>query len=65
MPLTFDLIANNSSGEQKLHFTRDEGTGELFLTLTGEYKYEDIQIDFEPISKGDVADLIYLLKKYL
>ena len=46
MILRLDLLADNSSGEQTLHI--DCGEDGLHLTLTGEYRDEDIQIDFNP-----------------
>ena len=62
MSLRLDLLADNSSGEQTLHINCcEEG---LHLTLTGEYRDEDIQIDFEPLGKHDIDLLIKVLTSY-
>ena len=60
MSLLFGLVADNSSGKQFLHIHKDDdGT---HLTLTGDYDDQDIQIDFESLSAGEVDSLIHFLR---
>ena len=63
MSIIFGLIADNSSGKQRLHFTKGEDGG-LYLSLTGVYDEKDIQIDFEELNSDDIGDLIHLLKRF-
>ena len=49
------LKAKNSSGEQSLSLTYDNG--EFLFTLSGEYRGEYIQIDFEEVTKADLEDI--------
>lgn len=50
----FNLYARNSSGVQTMHLTKQDG--EYFFTLTGDYRGDEIQIDF------DVTTRVNLLK---
>ena len=46
------LKAKNSSGEQRLHLTHDNG--EFWFTLCGKYNGEHIQIDFETMTTSEL-----------
>lgn len=59
--LTIGLTAKNSNGVQRLFFDKSD-EGEYYFTLTGEYKGQQIQIDFEELTGEDVEDLIYLIR---
>lgn len=63
MSIIFGLIADNSSGKQRLHFTKCDD-GDLYLSLTGYYEGKDIQIDFDELTTDDIDDLIHLLNRY-
>jgi hypothetical protein len=54
-------MAKNSNGEHQLSCTRDGG--EIFFTMTGKYKGEDIQIDFNCMSVADLEDFIFLMQR--
>lgn len=56
MALQLNLKAKNSNGDHKLIF--DYENEEINATLTGEYKGENIQIDFDPIGEDELDDLI-------
>lgn len=62
MSIMFGLTAKNSSGTQKLYFTKNECDG-VSLTLTGVYNGQDIQIDFDDLDRDEINDIIYLLKR--
>lgn len=61
MALQFNLKAKNSNGKHGLIFDADYHNEEIHVCLTGEYKGEAIQIDFDPISEDDLDDLIEYL----
>lgn len=63
MALIFGVTANNSNGLSFLHFDKTEDG--LGLTLTGKYKGEDIQIDFDELNQSEIEDLIMMLQKHL
>ena len=55
--LFYGLVAKNSCQDVRLFVDKDEDTSEVYLTLTGKYEGEDIQIDFESITKDEALDL--------
>jgi hypothetical protein len=61
MGIEFGLLADNSSGKQRLLFTRNIENKSLDVTLLGKYDDSDIQIDFDSLCIEDVEDLIYFL----
>ena len=63
MAIIFGLKASNSSGNQLLHFNK--ANNGLHLTLTGDFKGDNIQIDFDELNQEDLEDFISLLSKYV
>ena len=59
--LTIGLTAKNTNGAQRLFFDKSDEGG-YYFTLVGEYKEQQIQIDFEELTGEDVEDLIYLIR---
>lgn len=62
-----ELKAENSNGVQTLTFCRQDHNGmyaeeEYYAILTGEYKGNPIQIDFNSIPRKSVEDMIEALK---
>ncbi len=55
------LKAENSSGEQLLFLDKQSST-EVSLTLVGEYREENIQIDFDTLSEKQSKKLMKLFK---
>lgn len=53
--IDFKLTAKNSSGEQALTLVKNEG--EFWFVLTGNYKGEPIQIDFDEMTREELEDL--------
>jgi hypothetical protein len=49
------LRAKGSNGNQQLHLTYSDG--EIYFTLTGDYKGSPIQIDFDETSIIELKDL--------
>ena len=54
--LSYGLRAKNSSQELRM-FIDKENNGEINICITGRYKGEEIQIDFDPLTSDEVADL--------
>jgi hypothetical protein len=65
MSLKFSLTANNSSGTQALTIYHDTRDDSFELALTGKYDGDVFQIDFDPVSRQEMEDLIYLLQRRL
>lgn len=63
MSLSFVLHAKNSSGHQMLFINRDGG--EINLSVCGDHEGKVIQLDFDPLSGEDLADLIHFLSRRL
>ncbi len=57
------LTADNSSGNQKLYLTRQDD--EMWFTLAGEYKNENIQIDFNNIDRDELKELRDMIDIFL
>jgi len=55
------LKAENSSGKQLLFLDKQSPT-EVSLTLVGEYREENIQIDFDALSEKQSKKLVKLFK---
>lgn len=49
------LKAKNSSGEQTLWLQEDDG--DYYLTLVGKYNGENIQIDFDTLSREKIEEI--------
>ena len=62
MSLALGLLANNSNGVHILHMDCEEEG--LHLTLTGDYRGEDIQIDFDTLDKEDLDLFIKVLTSH-
>ena len=60
MAIALCLSAKNSSGIQRLII--DTCQEETALTLVGEFNGDSIQIDFDPLTHGEVRELISLLE---
>lgn len=52
--LDISLVANNSSGQQKLTLTKSGN--EFWFALIGHYKGSYVQIDFEELSRSELED---------
>ena len=65
MSLTFGFDATNSSGSQALVFTKDSELDYVYPCLFGEYKGEEIQIDFNGLDRDDLIELIRLFEMQL
>lgn len=54
---TIDVVlqANNSTGEQKLWLSHDDG--DYWFTLCGDYRGEKIQIDFNDMGREGLEEL--------
>ena len=61
--LNFEMYARNSSGTQKLYLNMD--SEEPFFTLVGDYKGEDIQIDFNVTSRTNLLKMKQMLEMAL
>lgn len=53
--LGITLKAKNSSGEQTLHLSEEDGG--YWFTLCGEYRGSPIQIDFDEMARGELEEL--------
>ena len=49
------LRAKNSSGEQTLHLSEDDG--QYWFTLCGQYQGRPIQIDFDEMTQSELEEL--------
>lgn len=53
--LDIKLRARNSSGDQTLYLTSDEDN--FWFTLCGEHDGENIQIDFDDLTRSELEEL--------
>ena len=64
-----ELVADNSSGIQKLHISTDlcnvTSEREYWFTLTGRYNGELIQLGFNELSRLHIEDLRDKLNEFL
>ena len=62
--MIFKLNANNSNGSHNLHmvYQDEKPHGIFFFTLTGQYKGEDIQIDFDELTVDEMDELIIAMQ---
>ena len=58
--LKVSLKASNSSGEQLMHFT--VGEGEVMISITGDYRGSEMQVDFNGLGKYELMGLIAALE---
>jgi len=61
--LDITLKADNSNGKQELHLTAQDDF--FFFTLTGRYKGESIQIDFDETPKEQLEDFKLMIEMIL
>ncbi len=59
MELDIELKAKNSSGDQRLFLACDRG--EYSFTLTGQYRGQGIQIDFDVMKRPELEELHLLM----
>lgn len=55
--LFYGLTARNSSQDMRLFVDLDEDSSQVNLTLTGKHDGQDIQIDFDPLTKDEAQTL--------
>lgn len=65
MGLCYVLKAKNNNQEVQLYIDKDNTTGEFWFTLTGKYKGDNIQIDFDDISGEELEEFIDFLSMKL
>lgn len=53
--LDISLKAKNSSGEQRLHLSEQDG--QYWFTLCGEYEGSPIQIDFDEMTRAELEEM--------
>lgn len=58
--LKFEMYAKNSSGIQELYLNMDGD--EPFFTLVGDYRGNDIQIDFDVTSKVNLLKMKQMIE---
>lgn len=65
MGLCYVLKAKNNNQEVQLYIDKDNTTGEFWFTLTGKYKGDNIQIDFDDISGEELEEFVDFLSMKL
>lgn len=58
MGLCYVLKAKNNNQEVQLYVDKDDLTDNFWFTLTGKYKGDNIQIDFDDISGEELEEFI-------
>ena len=61
--IAITLKANNSNGKHELHLTKNKD--QYWFTLTGNYKGQFIQIDFEESTRDELEDMKAMLELIL
>lgn len=57
MGLCYKVKSTGSNGEFELTIDHDKGENEAFITITGEFKGEPIQLDFNGLDSREFQEL--------
>lgn len=58
----FGLVAKNSKEHLRLFFEAADNEDLIFPCIVGKLEGEEVQFDFDPLSAGEVSQLIHYLQ---